>query len=116
MTDDQSAEAYPPPAAMPEGVAAIWREVVAAHEAVGDDTIARKVGPGLEAYCAITADLRAATVNVAKYGVLVQDNRGAPTENPAISIKNNAARELSRIGDRYDPRPPRARRGGRPGA
>lgn len=108
MTAD---EQYPPPASMPAKVAAIWREVIAAHEAAGDDTIARKVGPGLEAYCAITADLRDATATVAEHGVLVQDNRGAPVENPAIAIKNNAARELSRIGDRFQPRPARARRG-----
>lgn len=109
MTDEQ----YPPPASMPDKVAAIWREVATAHVEAGDDTIARKVGPGLEAYCAITADLRDATAKVAEHGVLVQDNRGAPIENPAIAIKNNAARELARIGDRYQPRPARPRRGGR---
>lgn len=102
---------FPAPASMPEKVAAIWDEVVTAHIDAGDDTIGRKVGPGLEAYCAITADLRDATAKVAEHGVLVQDNRGAPVENPAIAIKNNAARELARIGDRYQPRPARPRRG-----
>lgn len=103
---------YPAPEDMPDGVAAIWREVVQAHVDVDDEKIARKVGPALEAYCAITADLRAATEKVAAHGVLVQDNRGAPVENPAIAIKNNAARELSRFGDRFQPSPAR-RRGGR---
>lgn len=101
---------YPAPAHMPEDVAAIWDEVVQAHVDAGDDTIARKVGAGLEAYCAIVADLRAATAKVAEHGVLVQDVRGAPVENPAIAIKNNAARELARIGDKYQARAPRARR------
>lgn len=101
---------YPPPKDMPGEVAAIWREVVQAHADAGDDTIARKVGPGLEAYCAITADLRAATIKVAEHGVLIQDARGTPVENPAIAIKNNAARELARIGDRYQPRPARTPR------
>lgn len=106
-----TSEEYPPPDGMPDDVAAVWREIVAAHTAVGDDTIARKVGPGLEAYCAITADLRAATVTVSEHGRLIQDARGTPVENPAIGIKNNAARELARIGDRYQPRPARPRRG-----
>lgn len=105
MTDEE----HPPPEDMPADVAAVWREVVAAHVEAGDDTISRKLGPGLEAYCAITADLRAATVKVSEHGVLVQDARGAPIENPAISIKNNAARELARIGNTYLPKPPRTR-------
>lgn len=106
-------EEHPPPGEMPDDVAAVWREVVTAHTDVGDESIARKTGPGLEAYCAITADLRAATLKVSEHGVLVQDARGAPIENPAISIKNNAARELARIGDRYQPKAPRAPRGRR---
>lgn len=104
---------YPAPESMPEDVTGIWEEVVTAHTDVGDESIARKIGPGLEAYCAITADLRAATAKVSEHGVLVQDARGAPIENPAISIKNNAARELARIGDRYQPKAPRAPRGRR---
>lgn len=106
MTEDD----YPPPAGMPDDVAAVWREVVAAHVAVGDDTIARKVGPGLEAYCAITADLRDATARVSKDGRLVQDVRGNPVEHPGIAIKNNAARELARFGDTYQARRARAPR------
>ncbi|HEX7352505.1 P27 family phage terminase small subunit [Brachybacterium sp.] len=98
-----------PPKDMPKDVAAIWGEVVDAHRDAGDDSIARKIGPGLEAYCAITADLRAATAKVSEHGVLVQDARGAPVENPAIAIKNNAARELARIGDRYQAKTPRGR-------
>lgn len=101
---------YPPPKDMPGEVAAIWREVVQAHADAGDDTIARKIGPGLEAYCAITADLRAATLKVAEAGVLILDARSTPIENPAIAIKNNAARELARIGDRYQPRTARTPR------
>lgn len=102
-----------PPAAMPDGPASIWREVVTAHLEAGDLTITRKIGHRLEAYCAIAADLRDAAQRVDHDGLLIQDARGQGSPHPAIAIKNDASRELARYGDEFRPKPPRTgRRGG----
>lgn len=101
---------YPPPEEMPENVADVWREIVEAHVDADDDSIGRKVGPRMEAFCAITADLRDATKRVSTDGLLVQDARGTAIPHPAIAIKNDASRELARYGDEFRPKPQRTRR------
>lgn len=107
-----NADDYPAPDGMPDDVAAVWREVVDAHAAVGDDTIARKLGR-LEAYASVKAIHRSATARASKYGDTVQDARGAPIRNPAVDIVADMNRELARWGDTFEPKPPRAPRGGR---
>lgn len=105
-----SSDDYPPPADMPATVAVIWTEIVQAHVDAGDPLIGQKVGPRMEAFCAITADLRDATARVAKDGLLVQNARGEPTPHPAIAIKNDASRELARYGSEFRPKQARPRR------
>lgn len=102
--------ALDPPAVMPENVAVVWREIVDAHTEVADESITRKVGPRMEAFCAITADLRDATARVAADGLLIQGPRGEAIPHPAIAIKNDASRELARYGDEFRPKQARARR------
>lgn len=110
------AQKYPPPEWMPDDVAAVWREIVQAHIDAGDDQIARKVGPAMEAYCAVVADLRAATAAVsadAPQSRLIADARGNGIEHPALAVKNNANRELQRWGDRFQAKQRPAGRGRR---
>lgn len=103
---------YPPPEGMPDDVAAVWREVVDAHTALGDETIARKLGR-LEAYASVKAIHRAATRRASEYGDTIQDARGAPIRNPAVDIVADMNRELARWGDTFEPKAPRAPRGRR---
>lgn len=103
-------ESLTPPASLPEPAAVVWREVVAAHEAVGDETIGRKVGPRMEAFCSVMADMRDATERVARDGLLIQDARGQAIPHPAIEVKNSAVRELGRFGSEFQASPPRQRR------
>ena len=107
-----NADDYPAPDWMPDDVAAVWREVVADHVAAGDETIARKLGR-LEAYASVKAIMRSAAVRASTYGDTVQDARGAPIRNPAVDIVADMNRELARWGDTFEPKPPRAPRGGR---
>lgn len=108
MTDDQ----YPAPGHLPDDVANVWREVVAAHVDAGDESIGRKLRR-LEAYCSLVAIQRGASARVSEHGDTVLDQRSAPVRNPAVDIVSDMNRELARWGDLFEPKQPRAARGRR---
>lgn len=114
MTDESKPwiEQYPAPDDMPDGAAAVWREVIDAHEQAGDESIGRKLRR-LESYAYVVAIQRTAGQRALQYGDTVQDARGAPVRNPAVDIVNDQNRELNRWADTFEPKPARTVRGRR---
>ena len=89
---------------LPEAVAAVWSEVVAAY---GDGSAAIE-GPALEAFCGQVATLRDAQLRLASDGLIVDDPKGFPVNHPAIAIERAAQDEIRKWGDQF--RPPRPKR------
>lgn len=88
--------AYPAPARLDEGAAAVWDEVIAQHHEPG-----KIAGPDLEAYCcqvALQRDLRA---RIADEGTIIADERGRPEPHPAIALERAAQKEIRDWGDKF---------------
>lgn len=90
-----------PPAHLPENVAAVWVEVV---EALGESMAQRKAGPEMEAYCGAVARLRDAQRRIAEEELIVPDSKSAPVAHPPLAIERQAADDLRKWGDKYQPR------------
>lgn len=101
------AEKLTPPPALREPVAAVWREVVAAHP--NPTTI---TGPDLETYCELVASLRALHARVDSEGLVVESRRGEPVPHPALAAARATAKELRAWGDRFSPGGQARRRSG----
>lgn len=98
MSDETTAELRPPEH-LDEKTAAVWRELVGAHH-----DPARIVGADFDAYCGQVALQRDARARIARDGVIVEDERGRPTDHPAIALERDAQREIRNWGDRFRPK------------
>lgn len=93
-----------PPTHLPDEVAKVWREVVAAY---GDGWESINT-PALEAYAGQVATLRDAQRRLATDGLIVEGLRGEPMTHPALAIERQAQDEIRKWGDTF--KPPRRRR------
>lgn len=91
-------EEFPPPAHVDEGVAAVWREVVARHE-----NPASIVGEDLETYCAQVAIARDLRKAIARDGVTVDNRNGERVPNPLLDANREILKQLKGWGDRFVP-------------
>ncbi|NMC35325.1 MAG: P27 family phage terminase small subunit [Veillonellaceae bacterium] len=85
---------------MPDGVARVWREVVAAY----GDGVEAICGPDLEGYCGQVARLRDAQERLARDGLIVSDPKGNPIPHPALAIEKVAQDEIRKWGSQFKPR------------
>lgn len=88
------------PVHLPEDVAAVWAEVVAAY----GEGAERIEGPDLEAYCGQVARLRDAQRRIAAEGQIVADPKGHPIPHPALAIERAAQDEIRKWGSAFRPR------------
>lgn len=105
MTERQE---YPAPDHLDTEAAKVWAEVIGQHHEP-----ARIIGPDLEAYCGQVALLRDARARIASEGTIIEDERGRPTEHPAISLERLAQKEVREWGDKFRGKVPREARGRR---
>lgn len=96
---------FPAPDHLDSAAAAVWAEVVTAH-----DNPAKIVGPDLEAYCGQVALLRDARARIAREGLIIEDERGRPDVHPAIALETKAQAEIRAWGDKFRGRVPRPER------
>jgi hypothetical protein len=91
-------EEFPPPPHVDEGVAAVWRQVVARHEHPE-----RIVGEDLETYCAQVAIARDLRQQIAKDGVWVANRNGEKVPNPLLEANREVLKQIKGWGDRFVP-------------
>ena len=101
-TPDPPAPVFPAPDHLDSAAAAVWVEVVTAH-----DNPAKIIGPDLEAYCGQVALLRDARARIAREGLIIEDERGRPDVHPAIALETKAQAEIRAWGDKFRGRTPR---------
>lgn len=75
----------PPPAHLPDDVAAVWAEFV---------DKSNDVGPEFEGWCGQVARLRDAQHRLATEGMVVADAKGSPIPHPALIVERQAQTEL----------------------
>ena len=93
-----STEKWPAPSHLSEGAAAVWRELVSQHP--DPESI---LGPDFETYCVIVWRARDAARRTDSEGMVVNDERGNPTEHPARAIERKAQAAVKSCGDRCQP-------------
>ncbi len=86
------------PPHLPESVAVVWGELVAAGYLPG---------PGFDAYCGQVAVERDAAARVAREGLIVVDAKGNALPHPALEVQRKAQVEIRSWGMAFKP--------GRPG-
>lgn len=78
-----------PPDHLPDHLAEIWEEVA--------PSVQPRIGvAGLEALCAQIYRVRDAQKRITEEGLVVADDKGNPTEHPAIKIERKAQNEVRR--------------------
>ncbi|MBD8019379.1 P27 family phage terminase small subunit [Brevibacterium gallinarum] len=92
---------------LPESVAEVWNEVIAAHPKP-----ARIIGPTLEAFCYQVSILRDAQRRIGAEGLVVADEKGRPVPHPALGIAKDAQNEVRKWGAKFQPPVPARRRAG----
>lgn len=103
---EETDEKLTPPEHLDEKTAAVWQELVDAHH-----DPARIIGADFEAYCGQVALQRDMRARIARDGSIVEDERGRPTEHPAIALEQAAQREIRAWGDKFRPKVGRERAG-----
>lgn len=87
-----------PPEDLPEGVAVVWREIVASNDLAG-----RVDRAALETFATLVARLREARRRIDDEGMVVEDKRGRVVPHPALLVERQTAEMVRAWGDRFAP-------------
>jgi P27 family predicted phage terminase small subunit len=94
--DVAQVDPFPPPATLPDEVAAVWRAAVS--DLGGANHMRESYIPTLEAYCNAVYVHAQAIANIQQYGVLVKGPHG-PVTNPLLKVQKDASATMLRYAE-----------------